>query len=105
MQNNPSEPKHPDQAMLNRGAKLRKSRYLLRERFINGFLDRLAGLAGPLLNPADHFVIVSFIEAQVIVGQISPFLLQLAFGNVPIAFHFELIHKETYAWEMRWRLG
>jgi hypothetical protein len=49
-------------------------------------------LAGAPLDTANDFVLVALLELKVIIGQVSPFLFQLALGNVPVAFHFGFIH-------------
>src|SRR5262249_38830527 len=51
-------------------------------------LDRLAALAGALLDPADELVDVAAMERQVVVGQLAPSLLELAADLVPLALDF-----------------
>ena len=57
------------------------------------FLDRLfdcfAGFARALLNPAQQFFLLAFGVLQIAIRELGPFLFQLAFGDVPVAFDFE----------------
>jgi hypothetical protein len=50
-------------------------------------LDVFASFAGPLLDPANQFVLLAFRELEIIVGEPGPSLLQLAFDDIPIPFH------------------
>jgi hypothetical protein len=61
--------------------------------FINDTLDVGLRLASALLDAADQFIFLAFHELQVIVRQLRIFLLQLAFGDVPSAFHFKSAHN------------
>ena len=66
-----------------------------RSRGVVGFLvepvlDVINGLAGFLLQLAEPFVLAAFVVGQVVVGQVAPFLLGLAFDVVPVAASFEL---------------
>jgi len=58
-------------------------------RFVNHFFDRFTGLAGALLNPAHQFGLLAFDELQIVIRELRPLLLQLAFGDVPVTFDFE----------------
>jgi len=57
--------------------------------FLNHFYDRFAAFAGALLNPAQHLFLHAFDVFDIVICEYSPFLHQLAFGNVPVAFEFE----------------
>src|SRR5262249_2617979 len=47
-------------------------------------LDRLARLAGLLLDPADKLVDVAAVDLEVVVGQLTPLLFDLAADLVPL---------------------
>jgi hypothetical protein len=61
--------------------------------FFQGFLDRFAGFARALLNPADQFVLLAFDVLEIVIRELGPFLFQLALGDVPVAFNFECGHN------------
>jgi hypothetical protein len=61
--------------------------------FFDGLLDRFTGFAGALLNAAQQFILFAFGELKVVIRELGPLLLQLAFGNVPITFDFECCHN------------
>jgi len=56
--------------------------------FVNHFFDRFTSFAGALLNPANQFGLLAFDELQIVIREFGPFLLQLPFGDVPVAFDF-----------------
>src|SRR5581483_5157354 len=47
---------------------------------------------GALLNPADQLVFLPFGVLKIVVGKAGKPLFQLAFNNVPVAFHCEFVH-------------
>ena len=59
-------------------------------------LDHLAALAGALLYPADEFLLFAFNICEIIVGELSPFLLDFALGDVPVSFEFECFHWGSF---------
>jgi len=61
--------------------------------FLDRFFDRFTGFARALLNPANHFFLLSYGILEIVIGELGPFLLQLAFGDVPVAFNFEGSHN------------
>ena len=61
--------------------------------FLDGLFDRFAGFAGALLNAAKQFFLLAFDELQIAIRERGPFLFQLAFGDVPVAFDFECSHN------------
>jgi len=64
--------------------------------FIECLFDRLAGCTRALLNPANQFLGLAFGKLEIVVRKLGPFLFQLAFGNVPVAFDFECVHNGEY---------
>jgi hypothetical protein len=60
--------------------------------FLDGLFDRFPGFAGALLNLAQQFIVLAFGELEIVIRELGPLLLQLAFGNVPVAFDFEFAH-------------
>src|ERR1035437_9983315 len=56
--------------------------------FLDRLFDRLAGFAGALLNPANKFFLLACGVLEIVIRELSPLLLQLAFGDVPVAFDF-----------------
>ena len=60
-------------------------RRTVRGQLAEELLDRLAALAGPLLDPADELVDVAALDLEVVVGQLTPLLLDLAAELVPLA--------------------
>jgi hypothetical protein len=61
--------------------------------FLDRFFDRFTGFARALLNPANQFFLLAFGELQIAIRKFGPFLFQLAFGDVPVAFDFECSHN------------
>jgi hypothetical protein len=51
-------------------------------------LDLILALAQLFLQAAIEFVLLSLLIAQVVIGQLAIFLLQLPFDLIPIAFEF-----------------
>jgi hypothetical protein len=62
-------------------------------RFLDGFLDRFAGFAGALLNPAQQFFLLACDVLEIAIRELRPFLFQLALGYIPVAFDFECGHN------------
>ena len=56
--------------------------------FLYDLFDRFTGFARSLLNPANQFVLLAFGVLEIAVCELSPFLFQLALGDVPVAFNF-----------------
>jgi hypothetical protein len=65
-------------------------------RFLHSFFDGFTGFAGALLNPANQLVLLALDELEIIIGELGPLLLELALGDVPVAFDFECIHICIY---------
>ena len=63
---------------------------------INGLLYGIKGRAGALLNPAIQFIMLALDKLEIIIRQAGPFLLQLAFSDVPVAFNFKCIHNRLF---------
>lgn len=61
--------------------------------FVDSLFDGFAGFARALLNPADQFVLPAFGVLEIVIGELGPFLFQLALGDVPIAFDFKYVHN------------
>jgi hypothetical protein len=61
--------------------------------FLDGLFDRLTGFAGALLNAAIEFFVFAFSELKIVIRELGPLLLQLAFGDVPVALDFEFCHN------------
>src|ERR1017187_3416496 len=61
--------------------------------FLDGLFDRFTGFAGTLLNPANQFFLLAFDVLEIVIRELGPFLFQLAFGDVPVAFDFECSHN------------
>ena len=57
--------------------------------------DRFAGFAGALLDPANQFFLLAFDVLEIAIRELGPLLLQLAFGDVPVAFDFECRHNSV----------
>ena len=53
------------------------------------------GLTQLSLHAAEELFVFSFFPSQVIVGQITVFLLYLSFEFVPPAFYFHMIHNSS----------
>src|SRR5690606_27551337 len=49
-------------------------------------LDLLSGLTGALLDASDQFLVVALGNVEIVVGQVPPGLLDLAFELVPATF-------------------
>ena len=54
-------------------------------------LDRFAGFPGALLNPANKLFLLAYGVSEIVIRELRPFLFQLAFGDVPVAFNFEFV--------------
>lgn len=69
-----------------------------------GLFDRLfdsfAGFTRAFLNATEQFVLLAFDVLEIVVGERGPFLLQLAFGDVPVAFDFDCGHKRLVGSEL-----
>ena len=64
--------------------------------FLHGLFDRFTSFAGALLDAAQHFVVLSFDELEIVIRELGPLLFQLALGNVPVAFDFECVHSALF---------
>jgi len=64
-------------------------------KLLDGTLDHFMGFPGEFLNPAHQFVLLAFGIPEVIIGELGPFLFQLAFGDVPVAFDFQCVHMNV----------
>jgi hypothetical protein len=64
--------------------------------FIERLFDRFAGFTRALLDPANQFFGLAFSELEIVIRKLGPFLFQLAFGDVPVAFDFECVHDGKY---------
>src|ERR1039457_5948552 len=64
--------------------------------FLDGLFDRFTGFARALLNPANQFILLAFGIEEVAVREFGPFFLQLALGDVPVAFDFECGHNNSF---------
>ena len=54
---------------------------------------RFTGFARALLDATELFLLLAGGELQIVVGELGPLLLDLALGNVPIAFDFQFVHR------------
>jgi hypothetical protein len=61
--------------------------------FLERLLDRFAGFPGALLNPANKLFLLAYGVSEIVIRELRPFLFQLAFGDVPVAFNFEFVHN------------
>lgn len=66
--------------------------------FFDRAFNHFTGFAGDLLNPADQFLLFAFSVGEVIIREFRPFLFQLAFGDIPVAFNFECGHIVWLFW-------
>jgi hypothetical protein len=55
--------------------------------------DRFTGFTGAFLDPAKQFIVFAIGVAEIAIRELAPLLLQLAFGDVPVAFDFEYVHS------------
>jgi hypothetical protein len=60
--------------------------------FLNGLFDRFTCFAGALLNAPQQFIMLALGALEIVIRELSPLLLQLAFGDVPVALDFECSH-------------
>src|SRR5206468_1661661 len=67
---------------------LRDRRGAMRGQLAEELLDRLAALAGPLLDLADELIDVAALDLEVVIGQLAPLLLDLTPDLVPLALKF-----------------
>jgi hypothetical protein len=63
--------------------------------FLECLFDRFAGFPGALLNPANKLFLLAFGVSEIVIRELGPFLFQLAFGDVPVAFDFECVHSNS----------
>ena len=61
--------------------------------FVNDVLDFILVLTSAFLDAADQFVFLAIHKLQVVVRELREFLFQPALGDVPVAFHFQCVHK------------
>lgn len=59
---------------------------------MNCLFNRVTVFAGAFLNAAEQFVFRALDVSQIIIRELGPFLLELAFGDVPVSFNFKFIH-------------
>jgi hypothetical protein len=64
--------------------------------FVECLFDRFAGFPGALLNPANKLFLLAFCVSEIVIRELGPFLFQLAFGDVPVAFNFEFVHNNSF---------
>jgi hypothetical protein len=64
--------------------------------FLDGFFDRFTLFTGALLYPAQQFIVLTFCKVEIIIRELGPFLFQLTFDDVPIAFNFEFVHNRYF---------
>ena len=62
--------------------------------FLNCLFDSFTGFPCAFLNAAEEFFLLAFDVLEIVIGKFGPLLLQLAFGDVPVAFDFEFIHND-----------
>ena len=63
--------------------------------FLDGLFNRFAGFARALLDSAEKFFLLAFGILEIVIRERGPFLFQLAFGDVPVAFDFECCHNNS----------
>src|SRR5437868_465046 len=56
------------------------------------FLGTLLGIAVAFLDAPGQLVTLAVDLGQIVVGQVAPFLLDLALGLIPLAFHLVPVH-------------
>src|ERR1039457_3778956 len=64
--------------------------------FLDGLFDRFTSLAGKLLNSAEQHFLFALDVLEIVVGELGPPLLQLAFSDIPVAFDFERVHVGSF---------
>src|ERR1017187_979723 len=64
--------------------------------FLERLLNRFAGFAGALLNPANKLFLLAFGVLEIVIRELGPLLFQLALGDVPVAFNFEFVHNNSF---------
>jgi hypothetical protein len=62
--------------------------------FLDCLFDSFTGFPCAFLNAAEEFFLLAFDVLEIVIGKFGPFLLQLALGDVPVAFDFEFIHND-----------
>ena len=60
---------------------------------LDGGLHGFTALTGALLNAPQKFVLLALYVHQVVVGELSPLLLEIALEDVPVAFDFQCCHR------------
>jgi hypothetical protein len=68
--------------------------------FLYGLFDHFTGFAGALLNAAQKFIVLAFGELEIVIRELGPLLLQLTFGDVPVAFDFEFVHNTLFCFRL-----
>ena len=63
--------------------------------FFDRFFDRFTSFPGTLLDPAKKHIVLAFGALEIVIRELGPPLLQLPFGNVPVAFDFECNYKSS----------
>jgi hypothetical protein len=74
-----------------------------RTEILDCLLDGFAGFARFFLDATEEFLLLAFGKLEIVVRERGPFLFQLAFGDVPIAFDFKCGHKfNRYSGRLVW---
>ena len=67
-----------------------------------GFLHRFARGTRTFLDAPDQLVLFAFDKLKVIISELGPLLLELAFGDVPVSFELECVHMFSFVlWFLR----
>ena len=60
--------------------------------FTQGLLGGFLDLIGAFLDATDQLFLLALGKSRIVIGELCKFLLQLAFGNVPVSFDCESTH-------------
>ncbi len=60
---------------------------------IDGAFHGLAAFSSAFLNASEQLFLLAFDVLKVVVGELGPLLLEVAFDDVPVAFDFEFCHR------------
>ena len=60
---------------------------------MKGKFNIFPGLACSFLDSTDQLLLLANDELEVVIGELGPFLFDLAFENVPVPFDFEFVHR------------
>ena len=72
------------------GSRLFNIRFQILERLLKPVLDVFHGVAGFLLQLAEPLILLAISVIEIIIGEVAPLLLGLAFNLVPVTASFEL---------------